>query len=118
VHGGDGDDFLALAQGDDEGNGGIGSDIVIGGFGVDNIDGGAGADNLHGGQGSDAVKGGGGNDTLNGDIPNNPEELQPTEDPNPNVDRCLGQGGFDTSYFCESNADVENVEENPGGGEV
>jgi len=82
LNGGNGNDELGGAGGDDEINGGNGNDIITGGDGEDRInagsgndtvDGGAGHDVLIGGLGADRVSGGAGNDTIyydNADIIN------------------------------------------------
>jgi Ca2+-binding RTX toxin-like protein len=100
VNGGSGDDFLALAVGNDTGQGGPGDDTIIGGFGTDNIIGGPGDDFLAGGQNDDLINGGPGDDLLDGDLP--PDDSgNPTPDPNPNTDRCVGAEGFDIAALCE-----------------
>jgi Ca2+-binding RTX toxin-like protein len=100
VNGGSGDDFLALAVGDDTGQGGQGDDTIIGGFGTDTIIGGPGNDFLAGGQASDLINGGPGDDFLDGDLPPD-ENGNPTPDPGPNSDRCIGAAGFDVAALCE-----------------
>ncbi len=106
VNGGSGDDFIALAVGNDTGQGGQGSDTIIGGFGTDTVIGGPGDDFLAGGQGNDLVNGGPGDDFLDGDLPPD-DNGQPTVDPNPNNDRCIGAEGFDTAVLCEVALAVE-----------
>ncbi len=88
VNGGSGDDFIALAVGNDTGQGGQGSDTIIGGFGTD------------------TVIGGPGDDFLDGDLPPD-DNGQPTVDPNPNNDRCIGAEGVDTAVLCEVALAVE-----------
>jgi Ca2+-binding RTX toxin-like protein len=83
---------------------------VIGGFGTDMLFGDAGADLLAGGQGSDQVNGGPGEDVLIGDIPDPENGLPPTPDPTPNLDRCNGAAGPDTSFLCEANVAVESID--------
>jgi len=100
VNGGNGDDFLALAVGNDTGQGGQGDDTIIGGFGTDTMIGGPGNDALAGGQDSDLINGGPGDDFLDGDLPPD-EDGNPTPDPGPNTDRCIGAEGFDIAVLCE-----------------
>lgn len=106
VNGGSGDDFLALAVGNDSGQGGQGDDTIVGGFGTDTVLGGPGNDFLAGGQNNDLVNGGPGDDFLDGDLPPG-EDGQPTPDPNPNNDRCIGAQGTDTAALCEITVAVE-----------
>ena len=106
VNGGSGDDFLALAVGNDFGQGGQGADTIIGGFGTDTVIGGPGDDFLAGGQDSDLVNGGPGDDFLDGDLPPG-DDGQPTPDPRPNTDRCIGAQGVDVALLCEVALAVE-----------
>ncbi|MFD2185050.1 hypothetical protein ACFSOX_23095, partial [Rhodoplanes azumiensis] len=75
VDGGDGDDQITTARGDDLVEGGAGADLIytnegndtiVAGAGDDTIDGGAGADQLWGGEGDDTLVGGAGDDLLDG----------------------------------------------------
>ena len=106
VNGGSGDDFLALAVGNDSGQGGQGADTIIGGFGTDTVIGGPGDDFLAGGQDSDLINGGPGDDFLDGDLPPG-DDGQPTLDPRPNTDRCIGAQGVDVALLCEVALAVE-----------
>lgn len=70
VHGGDGNDTLIGARGNDILNGGEGNDVLIGNNGNDSLHGGGGNDVLIAGIGNDQVFGGAGNDTLQGNLGN------------------------------------------------
>ncbi len=58
--------IITGGTGDDQLDGGSGSDILLGGAGDDTLDGGAGNDLLSGGNGDDALDGGAGDDLLLG----------------------------------------------------
>lgn len=66
MDGGDGNDHLRSAGGDDTLRGGRGNDTVLGRGGDDRIGGGGGNDKLDGGDGADAVRGEGGRDRMVG----------------------------------------------------
>ena len=61
-----GNDVISGGNGDDVLNGGRGHDILDGGNGNDSLDGGIGNDDLSGGNGNDTLLGGAGNDSLSG----------------------------------------------------
>jgi hypothetical protein len=66
LSGGDGDDFLSGDAGNDTLSGGIGNDDLSGGAGNDTLNGGAGNDILNGAIGNDTLSGGDGDDDLSG----------------------------------------------------
>lgn len=70
INGGDGDDLILGGDGTDTLNGGDGIDTIKGGDGADAICGSAGADMLWGGLGADEICGGSGNDTMEGQAGN------------------------------------------------
>jgi Ca2+-binding RTX toxin-like protein len=80
-----------------------GFNIIIG---TDTVIGGPGDDFLAGGQNSDLVNGGPGDDFLDGDLPPG-DDGQPTLDPRPNTDRCIGAQGVDVALLCEVALAVE-----------
>jgi len=61
-----GNDVISGGNGNDILNGGRGHDTLTGGNGNDSLDGGIGSDDLSGGNGDDALLGGAGNDSLSG----------------------------------------------------
>ncbi|MEM9218749.1 MAG: peptidylprolyl isomerase [Cyanobacteria bacterium P01_F01_bin.150] len=81
INGAGGNDIIFGLNGDDRLIGGGGQDRLVGGNGEDDLSGGGGRDNLRGGNGADTLSGGGGNDKLNGGKGN---------------DELLGGGGNDT----------------------
>lgn len=66
IVGGDGDDQIMGAAGNDRLRGGKGDDYINGSHGNDRIDGGDGRDVLYGGQGDDQIDGRDGQDFING----------------------------------------------------
>ncbi len=66
LDGGSGSDILLGGAGDDTLDGGSGNDLLLGGNGSDFLDGGSGDDLLLGGNGSDTLSGGTGDDLLLG----------------------------------------------------
>ena len=64
VDGGDGDDVITAAAGDDELVGGLGADVITGAGGDDILSGGAGDDEIFGDSGSDVIDGGDGDDVV------------------------------------------------------
>lgn len=77
------DDFIALGQGNDTGEGFAGNDSLYGGGGDDSLLGGGGDDGMGGGDGADTMAGGSGDDMIGGDSGN---------------DRVSGATGNDTLY--------------------
>src|SRR5688572_23693329 len=64
IDGGNGNDRLLGAAGDDQINGGAGNDRIEGEGGDDVLNGDTGNDRVHGGRGDDSLNGGDGNDLL------------------------------------------------------
>jgi len=69
-YGGEGDDIIQGASGNDTIRGGEGWNFVFGGDGADSIDGGSKSDKLYGEDGNDQVSGGSGSDVLFGGFGN------------------------------------------------
>ncbi|MFC0681039.1 calcium-binding protein [Lysobacter korlensis] len=105
---------MALAVGNDRGEGGPGTDTVFGGFGRDRLGGGPGMDTLVGGPGNDRLDGGPGDDMLFGELPPDtppppPGTPLPPLPPAGTADRCVGGPGTDVAADCDRLSGVEDT---------